>query len=284
MNNLSMVGGTSMRKLEIGVLVSLVEQPEVELRKVTQMGLCNCQLSSWDPDIWTDSTGKKLVTAGHELDINITTLWTGYPGPCIWNLLDGPSTIGLVPPEYRKMRVDVLKKAASFAAKFNIPSITTHLGFIPEDPKDPKFPGTLEAVQQVAEGCTKAGVGFNFETGQETPITLLRLIEQVGTNNLGINLDPANLVMYGKANPLDALEVFGKYIRGVHVKDGMYPTIGTELGKEVALGQGKVDFPALISKLKSLGYAGTLTIEREISGEQQIIDIKQAIKLLEPLC
>ena len=78
----------------------------------------------------------------------------------------------------------------------------------------------------------------------------------MGTDNLGINLDPANLILYGKGNPVDALDVFGKYVRDMHGKDGFYPTDGKNLGEEVPVGEGKVNFPALIAKLKELGYDG----------------------------
>ena len=126
-------------------------------------------------------------------------------------------------------------------------------------------------------------MGFRFETGQETPITLLRTIHDIGTDNLGINLDPANLLMYGKANPVDALDVFGQYVRGVHAKDGEYPTNGRQLGVEKPLGEGRVNFPALLAKLKTLGFCGALTIEREISGPQQIADIQKAKAMLAAL-
>jgi len=273
-----------MPKLEIGVLVGLVADPEPELKKVIDLGLHSCQVCSWDPAVWTDQTGGKLVAAAAKLGVNITTFWSGYPGPAVWNFIQGPATIGLVPPEHRAMRVEALKKAAAFAARFKLPSITTHVGFIPEDPSDPKFAGTVEALKQVAGRCAELGIGFWFETGQETPVTLLRTIEAVNTGNLGINLDGANLILYGKANPVDALDVFGKFVRDVHAKDGLYPTDGTKLGKEVPLGDGKVNFPVLVPKLKSLGFAGALTIEREIGGPQQILDIKKAISLLRPLC
>ena len=86
--------------------------------------------------------------------------------------------------------------------------------------------------------------------------------------------------MYGKANPVDALDVFGSYVMGVHAKDGKYPTSGNYLGREVRIGEGKVNFPAFIAKLHEVGYDGPISIEREISGEQQIVDIKQSINYL----
>ena len=98
-----------------------------------------------------------------------------------------------------------------------------------------------------------------------------------------INLAPANLLMYGKANPVDALEVFGEYVMGIHGKDGKYPTDGHHLGDEVPLGQGKVNYPAFIAKLKEVGYEGDITIEREIDGDEQKKDIRMAKDLLDKL-
>ena len=120
--------------------------------------------------------------------------------------------------------------------------------------------------------------------GAHPGVTLLRTIEAVGTGNLGVNLDTANLILYGKANPVDALDVFGSHVRGVHAKDGLYPTNGIELGREVPIGQGRVDFPRFIQALKAVGYTGTLTIEREISGPQQMADITAAVEYLKTLC
>jgi len=271
-------------KLEIGVLVRLTDSPADGLREVAELGLRSCQVCAWNPDLYTPAVGQALLAAAERHGVTVTTLWAGYPGPVVWNFLEGPKTIGLVPAKFRDARVEALQKAARFAARHGLPSITTHVGFIPEDPNHPDFAGTVEAVRRVVDVCAEGGVEFWFETGQETPVTLLRTIERLGGKNVGINLDTANLILYGKANPLDALDVFGRYVRGVHAKDGLYPTNGTELGKETPLGQGKVDFPRLIAALKGLGYAGALTIEREISGPQQVADIRTAIEVLRPLC
>ena len=161
--------------------------------------------------------------------------------------------------------------------------MVTHVGFIPENPNDPEFDAVVSAVRDVAQRCKDNGQRFLFETGQETPVTLLRTFEAVGLDNLGVNLDPANLILYGKANPVDALDVFGKYVMDVHAKDGVYPTDGKSLGKEVLVGTGKVNFPEFVKKLREVGYDATLTIEREISGEQQRKDIAVTKEYLEKL-
>jgi sugar phosphate isomerase/epimerase len=189
----------------------------------------------------------------------------------------------VVPPATRAGRVLEYQRAAEFASRIGTPSITTHVGFVPEDQNDPNYAGTVAALREIGLACQSHGLNFCFETGQETPVTLLRTIEDIGLPNLGINLDPANLIMYGKANPVDALDVFGKWVRDMHAKDGRYPTDGKHLGHEVAIGTGKVDFKALIGGLKQLGFNGRVTIEREISGPEQKADILAAIRYLQPL-
>jgi L-ribulose-5-phosphate 3-epimerase len=163
------------------------------------------------------------------------------------------------------------------------PAIVTHCGFLPENMTDPEFEPTCIAIDQVARYCKDRGLGFWFETGQETPVTLLRYIETVGLDNLGINLDPANLLMYGRGNPIDALEVFGKHVRCVHAKDGCVPTNGAHLGPEVKVGDGMVRYPEFVRRLLDIGFDGDFIIEREISGEQQKKDIAETVRYLEKL-
>ena len=165
---------------------------------------------------------------------------------------------------------------SDFAKKLGVKNVATHVGFLPENPESERYRAVVSALKTVANHAKDNGQYFLFETGQETPVTLRRTIEDMGTGNVGINLDPANLVMYGKANPIDALDVFGEYVRDVHAKNGCYPTEGRHLGVEKPLGEGVVNFPLFIERLKDMGYDGTLIIEREISGEEQIKDIKNA--------
>lgn len=272
----------AINKLRVGVITSL-EEGVKGLEKVKNLGLETCQLACWNPGLYTEENARLVKETTKKIGVEITLLWAGWPGPAIWNFVEGPITLGLVPPEYRAMRIDALKKGSDFAKMIGVVNVATHAGFIPEAPKDPLYPGLVVALRDVAAHCQNNGQKFCFETGQETPVTLLRAITDIGLSNLGINLDPANLLLYGKANPVDALDVIGKFVRGVHAKDGEYPTDGYNLGKEKPLGEGRVDFPRLVPKLKNLGYRGALTIEREISGEQQIKDILKAKDFLTPL-
>jgi len=265
--------------MKLGVIIGMTDRPEEAIARVAGLGLPSCQISAWS-DLYTPDLARRLRAAADGAAVEITTLWAGWPGPRVWNFIEGPTTIGIVPPAWRPVRVDALKQGADFAAEVGIPGISTHVGFIPENPSDPEYPGVLAALRDVAGHARERGLEFWFETGQETPVTLLRTIQDLGLDNLGINYDPANLLMYGKANPVDALDIIGKYVRGVHAKDGEYPTNGRELGVEKPLGEGRVNYPAFIARLRSLGFDGALTIEREIHGPQQTADIRRAIEYL----
>ena len=265
--------------MKLGVIVGMTDRPEDSIARVAGLGLPTCQISAWS-DLYTADLGRRLRASADSAGVEVTTLWAGWPGPRVWNFLEGPTTIGIVPPEWRAARVDALKQGADFAANLGIPSISTHAGFIPENPSDPEYPGVLAALREVAEHARERGLEFWFETGQETPVTLLRVIQDLGLDNLGINYDPANLLMYGKANPIDALDIIGPYVRGVHAKDGEYPTNGRELGVEKPLGDGRVNYPVFVARLHAIGYDGALTIEREIHGPRQTADIRRAIEYL----
>ncbi len=260
--------------MKVGVVIVHCDDGlEDKFKAASEQGFDNCQFISWTPAWWTEAEAAKIASYCEKYGIEITAFWCGWEGPNVWDFYEGPLTLGLVPTTYRYARMKNLSAGAAFARMLGVKNVVTHMGFLPENPNDPTFPEIVAAIKSIATEILPYGQKFLFETGQETPVTLLRTIEAVGTGNLGINLDPANLILYGKANPVDALEVFGKYVCGVHAKDGLYPTNGHDLGQEVPVGQGRANFPALLRKLHELGYDGSLTIEREISGEQQTKDI-----------
>lgn len=269
--------------MKLGVMTHLKEDIDGAFKKVADFGFSSCQLCSWDMSLRTDENAQKVIEACKKYDVTISTFWCGWSGPMVWDFYEGPSTLGLVPECYRYARMKELMQGSDFAKKIGVENIATHVGFLPEVPTTAEYTSLVSAIRTVAQYAKNNGQYFLFETGQETPVTLRRTIEDIGTGNLGINLDPANLILYGKASPVDALNVFGDLVRDVHAKDGLYPTDGKSLGKEMPLGEGLVNFPALINKLKECGYDGTLTIEREISGEKQIEDIKMAKTFLETL-
>ncbi len=270
--------------MKLGVLVNMnIDTLEGEFKKLKGLGFDSCQLCCWDAEQYNEKNARIIKELLIRYNVQISAFWCGWDGPCEWNFIQGPITIGLVPAAYRYKRLDILKKCSDFISRIGINDLVTHVGFIPNNPYDPDYTGLIGALRDLASHCRKNGQYFLFETGQEAPVTLIRTIEDIGADNVGINLDPANLLMYGYGNPIDALELFGKYIRNVHGKDGLYPQNGKVLGEEMPLGKGKVNYPVLIGKLKEIGYDRYITIEREINGEKQTKDIIAAKELLETL-
>lgn len=266
----------------IGTLVSL-RKDEPCFTELTEFGLRTCQLVTWSPDDWTSELAGRVRKEAESAGVNITSLWAGWRGPAAWDFIHGPITLGLVPAAYCWERTQSMLKAGEFAAALGVKAVITHLGFIPETPSDLAFAKIVATVRHIADDYSRRNLEFWFETGQETPVTLLRLIQQVGTGNLGINLDPANLILYGKANPIDALDVFGGYVRNIHAKDGMYPTDPMKLGNEVKVGTGRVRFPGFVRRLHEIGFKGEYIIEREIAGDQQRKDIAETVAYLDGL-
>ncbi len=269
----------SGKALRLGVIAH-GHDADAAIARVRHLGFSNCQ-------VYLDRTGAaaaaSLRQALDRYQIEATSLIVTGPGPEVYDFISGPGSIGLVPREYREARLARMIQGSDFAKSVGIPGIQGHCGFIPENPNDPLFGELVQALKQVAGYCKQNGQTFRCETGQETPITLLRAIRAAGLNNIGVNFDAANLILYGKANPVDALEILGPYVLGVHAKDGRYPTDPNQLGEEVPIGEGKVDFPRFIQRLKEVGYRGPITIEREISGPRQDEDIRASKAYLEKL-
>jgi sugar phosphate isomerase/epimerase len=233
----------------------------------------------WD---FSPAMAARLRGALDRYEVEATVLYSSGPGKEKYDLVDGPPGFGLIPSRYRRQRIDQLKRASDFAKRVGVPALFNQWGFIPEVPSDPLYEPTVEAVREIAGHCKGNGQMFFNETGQETPITLLRTIQDAGTDNLGLVLDAANLVLYGKGNPVDALDVIGSYVRAIHVKGGFYPTDPKHLGRQVPASQSsKVDWPRIFQRLKELGYDGTATIEAgnpETGRDQEILGDKAYIE------
>jgi L-ribulose-5-phosphate 3-epimerase len=269
------------KALRLGLILGVEPDPDAAMAKLQNLGVATCQV--YMEHNFELTFARTLRQSLDRANIEATSLVVGGPGKESWDFYGGPLTIGLVPRETRAARIAHLKAAADFAARSDIPAVQTHCGFIPENPNDPLYKETVAALREVAEYCARYRQNFRYETGQETPITLVRAIHDVGLENQGVNFDVANLILYGKANPVDAIELLAPYIQGIHAKDGLWPTNPHDLGEEVSIGKGRVDFARIIQRLKEIHYGGAVTIEREISGPQQLEDVRAAKNYLQQL-
>lgn len=266
--------------MPLGIIIPVGDSAEKAVARVKEMGFGTCQLNVRN---YSTEGAAQLRSAFIKYEVLPTSLICMGPGPYVWNFYEGPSTIGLIPRGRRAERIERLKQGTDFCARAGIPAVHTHFGFIPEDPNDSLYQEFIQIMQDLASYAKDRGIDVYFETGQETPTALLRAIEDIGYDNLGVNYDTANLILYGKANPVDGLDTLGPYVKALHAKDGFYPTNPKELGREVPIGEGKVDFPKVIRRLKELNFKGHITIEREISGPKQTEDILKSKTYLENL-
>lgn len=271
-----MPGRTGKPAMELGLKVSPASNPEMIVRRVHDLGF-STTFFSLDEYIgkFTPALAKQYRGLLDKYGLTLTAVEVVGPGPLKWNFTEGPSTIGVVPRPTRAARIDALRQVSDFAKLLDVNLVQTHCGFIPEDPADPLYHEAVEAIRTVAKHCAGNGQDFLMETGQETPTTMSRMLRDAAQPNLGVGLDTANLILYGKANPVDAVDILGPHVKSIHAKDGRWPTDPSYLGEEVVIGTGLVDFKKVFTKLHRLGYPGAVTIERETSGPQQIADVKQ---------
>jgi L-ribulose-5-phosphate 3-epimerase len=259
------VSNKTKSEMTVGVITS-IKDPEDDIKKVRDFGFDYFQagVSEYTPEM-----AKGIVEACEKFKVSPLTLVCMGPGPYIWNLTEGPSTIGLIPREFREARIQHLKDGIDFCKDTRFSGVLAHFGFIPENPKDVLYLEFIPVMKEIAEYALKRGKDIYFETGQETPVTLLRAIEDIGAPNIFVNLDVGNLLLYGKANPLDGLQVLSGYVKSLHAKDADYPVNPRELGKEYPIPEGKVDFPGIVSKLKKIDFKGCLVIENELSSNNK---------------
>ena len=269
-------------KMKLGTMVPITEGTNLKesFKEVTELGFQTCQISCTAELMIDKLKPKDIRRASKEFGIEISSFFLVFEGQ-IYNRVEGISTVGFIPEKFRTKRIELAKRFSDMVSKIGVKSITSHVGYIPDDPKSPLYLEFVPVMKKFVEYCKRNGQIFCFETGQELPSTLKRTIIDIG-DNAYVNLDPANLILYGMAHPLDAVEIFGEYVKGLHAKDALWPNRDEGLGIEVPIGKGEVNFPLVLSKLKEKGFKGPVTIEREISGEQQKKDILEAKKFLEP--
>jgi sugar phosphate isomerase/epimerase len=270
--------------MKVGLLVDITENFEEKLRHAKGLGFDLGQLACWNMDFYTEENLvalKKLLT---ELDFTVTDFWCGWSEPVIWSGDEKYGSLGLVPKEYRAKRLEDLKRGAKFAFDLGVMSIVSHTGYIPDNPKSEEHIGVVEALRELCTELKSRGQTFAFETGEELPYTLGKMITEIGTGNVGVNFDPANFITGGRGNPTDAMDYLGTKIHGMHAKDGVPAVFGKVEGKQTQIGEGKVDFEKLLAQLKAFGYNGDIVIEHEMYGRpDRDGDIKKAKVYLENL-
>ncbi len=274
-----------LEDLEIGLMFWAGEDARRTLRHVKEFGLRAGQLG-FPGDLPLQGAASKWDEALTAEQFTPVTAVCSYLGEDYSDIPSVQRTVGLVPPETRAERTARTKAVSDVARELAIGSIACHIGFVTHDFGPAGYEEVRDVAREICDHCGRNGQSFTLETGQEPAQMLLQFIEDVNRPNLKINFDPANMILYGTGDPIEALQVLGEHVISVHCKDGDWPPVDqpTALGNERPLGEGSVNLPQFISTLKEIGYRGILSIEREEpNAAARDRDIRKAIKLLNML-
>jgi len=275
-----------MDKWPLGVFASIDAGLGVRLEVVRELGVPTIQLHAPSKTSRTNQRAERFLELLDKFGIRITVVFGGFEGESYADIPTVARTVGLVPPETRSARLAEMKEISDFARVLGVAAVGLHVGFVPHKAGDPLHRDVVAVTRQLCDHCQANGQNLHLETGQETADTLLEFLGEVDRKNLFVNFDPANMILYGCGEPIEALRKVGRYVRSVHCKDAKWAARpGLEWGREVPLGEGDVGMEKFLRTLDDLGYAGPLTIEREIPQEptRQKEEISRGIRLLNEL-
>ncbi len=277
-----------MQTWPIGVFTSVDAGLGVRLDVAQELGVPTVQIHAPHKQTRTAKAADEFLTKCKAAGITVTAVFGGFDGESYADIPTTVRTVGLVPRETRAARLAEMTEISDFAKLLGCDTVALHIGFVPADRKGPDYKDLLNCTRDLLDHVAGNGQHLNLETGQESADHLLEFIHDVARDNLFINFDPANMILYGSGEPIEALRKVRKYVRSVHCKDGKWAADGKrgkEWGTEVPLGAGDVGMENYLRTLKEMGYTGPLTIEREIAHdrERQKADIGMAVKLLTDL-
>jgi sugar phosphate isomerase/epimerase len=275
-----------MAKWPIGVFASIDAGLGVRLEVAHELKVPTIHLHSPHRASRTPERAAEFQRRLGELGIRVTVVFAGFEGESYADIPTVSRTVGLVPKETRRERTAEFKEIADFAKLLGVRSVGVHIGFVPHDRNDGDYREVLAVARDICDHLARHGQSLHLETGQEPADVLVRFLEDVDRDNIFVNFDPANMILYGCGEPIPALKTLGKYVRSIHCKDATWSDRpGETWGAEVPIGSGDVNFAEYLRTLDEIGYDGPLTIEREIpqEPERQKAEIAAAIAVLDKL-
>jgi sugar phosphate isomerase/epimerase len=282
--------------LEVGLMFWGEHNPERTLRAIKALGMRCGHLGFAGHVPLNVEVAQKWRAAADAEDFGISAVFAAFEGESYADFRTVQRTVGFIPPATREAREKRSLEVVDAASTMGVPIFACHIGFVPDDHAHPDFLAVRDMVRRICDHAAQYNIAFALETGQETAESLLHFIDAVERRNLKVNFDPANMILYGTAEPIPALEKLAAHVVSVHCKDGNWPdkTKAGSLGTEMPLGEGAVGMDRFVATLKKIGYTGPLTIEREVALDQDMDDrhkegishhedILSAIRLLEGL-
>ncbi len=255
----------TLEKWPLGVFASIDAGLGVRLEVAAELGVPTIQLHAPSAALRTRASAAAFLDRLRGYGITLTAVFGGFEGESYADIPTVVRTVGLVPRESRAARTREMKEIADFARLLEVDVVALHLGFVPHDSSDALYGEIVAVTRDLCDHCRGNRQALHLETGQESADTLVAFIDDVGRENLFVNFDPANMILYGSGEPIAALARVGAFVRSVHCKDAKWAqSPGQEWGREVPLGEGDVGMENYLRKLDEIGYSGPLTIEREI--------------------
>ena len=255
--------------------------PDELIGKLKHIGIPRVQLAldpiREEPEVW-GRVGEQLHAAG----FSIVSGMIGFVGEDYTTMETIHATGGVAPDETWDENWENAPKAADIASHLGIKLVTFHAGFLPPDETDPAYAKMHHRLELIADVFGARNIDVAFETGQETAAVLLEFLKKLGRANVGVNFDPANMILYDKGNPIEALHALGSWLKQVHIKDGTRTKVPGTWGVEVVAGTGDVPWREFFATLRQLNFTGYCCIERE-AGNSRVKDIQAARRMTEQL-
>lgn len=287
-----------MRKLdelEVGLMFWGEHKPGKSLEVLESLGV-RCGHLGFAGHVALDNVPGEWKEELQKKEFVVTSIWSAFEGESYADIPTVQRTVGFIPPEFREQRERRAREVIDTGASLGIKAFACHIGFVPEDHHNAAFIAVRDIVRRICDYARERGMIFALETGQERAETMLKFLEETSRENLKINFDPANIILYGTEEPLPSLKAMAPHVVSVHCKDGNWPDPQKpgSLGQEMPLGEGAVGMEQFVATLKEIGYTAPLVIEREVSLEQDmddrhkegvshLDDIRAAIALLKRL-
>jgi sugar phosphate isomerase/epimerase len=253
--------------------------PKELIRKLKEIGIPRVQLAldplREQPRVWS-GVGEALRAAG----FSIVSGMIGFVGEDYSTMETIHATGGVAPDETWEENWENVPKSAEIAARLDLKLVTFHAGFLPPDTLAPAWVKMHHRLDLIADVFGARGIDVGFETGQETAAVLLEFLHKLGRKNVGVNFDPANIILYDNGNPIEALRDLGAWLKQVHIKDGTRTKTPGTWGEEVVAGTGEVPWREFFQTLQELKFDGYCCIERE-AGNSRVEDIIAAKEMME---
>jgi sugar phosphate isomerase/epimerase len=275
-----------LRDLTVGVFYWVSDDAKATVAEIVDLGVEACQLAvTGERKLTPELTGayrKELAKAG----LGVATVFAAYEGERYDDIPTVVRTVGFMPRSTRAARELRTRQVIDFGAALGVGSFGCHVGFVPEDRSDPDYVDVRDVVRRIADYAASCGMTFSLETGQEPAHLLLQFFRDVDRPNVKINFDPANMILYGSGEPIEAFRLLAPHVVSIHGKDGDWPDPAKPgaLGTERPLGSGSVNIAEFVRAVRESGFVGTINVESGVHGDEpHAVTLKNAVSMLKRL-